>query len=130
MSLWKSFHLILMHFFNSSMLWGEVASNSVDFPKFIFFYNFDRSSLFFNQSKLHLKISVSLCLVRLIKPVFSINRTSWIKFFFLNTVFDSFKTLFQNFFKLSSLSDLARLHWEFLVIFNQILCKVFLFQGR
>ena len=100
----KSFHLILMHFFNSSMLWGEVASNSVDFPKFIFFYNFDRSSLFFNQSKLHLKISVSLCLVRLIKPVFSINRTSWIKFFFLNTVFDSFKTLFQNFFKLSSLS--------------------------
>ena len=33
----KSFHLILMHFFNSSMLWGEVSSNSVDFPKFIFF---------------------------------------------------------------------------------------------
>ena len=35
-----------------------------------FFYNFDRSSLFFDQSKLCLKISVSLYLVRLIEPVF------------------------------------------------------------
>ena len=53
-----------------SMLWGEVASNSVDFQKFIFFYNFDQLSLFFDQSKLRLKISVSLCLFRLIETVF------------------------------------------------------------
>ena len=32
-----------------------------------FFYNFDRSSLFFNQSKLRLKILVSLCLFRSIE---------------------------------------------------------------
>ena len=72
MGLWKSFHLILMHFFyNFSMLWGEVASNSIDFQKFFFFfYNFDRSSLFFDQSKLRLKISVSFCLFRLIETVF------------------------------------------------------------
>ena len=57
-------------FYNFSMLWGEVASNSVDFQKIHFFYNFDQSSLFFNQSKLRLKISMSLCLVRLIEPVF------------------------------------------------------------
>ena len=90
-------------FFNSSMLWGEVTSNSFDFQKIHFFYNFDRSSLFFDQSKLCLKILVSLCLVRLIEPVFrSIEHRE--SSFFLNTVFDSFKTLFQNFFKLSSLS--------------------------
>ena len=94
----------------------------------MFFQNFDWSNLTFDQSKSYLKNSVSLYLVRLIEPVFRsikiafknfseplpgsidrtcfwINRTSWIKFFFfLNTVFDSFKTLFQNFFKLSSLS--------------------------
>ena len=67
------------------------------------FYNFDWSSLFFDQSNLCLKISVSLCLVRLIEPVFrSIEHRE--SSFFLNTVFNSFKTLFQNFFKLSSLS--------------------------
>ena len=57
-------------FYNFSMLWGEVASNSVDFQKIHFFYNFDSSSLFFDQSKLHLKILVSLCLFRFIEIVF------------------------------------------------------------
>ena len=49
---------------------------------------------------------------------FSINRTLWIKFFFfkiLETVFDSFKTLFQTFL---SLFDLARLHWGFFFHFS------------
>ena len=96
------------------------------FKNSFFFYNFDRSSLFFDQSKLCLKISVSLCLVRLIEPVFrSIEHRE--SSFFLNTVFDLFKTLFQTFL---SLSDLARLHWGFFVVFNQIFCKVFLSQGR
>ena len=40
------------------------------FLKIHFFYNFDRSSLFFNQSKLRLKISMCLCLFRLIEIVF------------------------------------------------------------
>ena len=101
MGLRKSFHLILMHFFiyNFSMLWGEVASNSVDFQKLIFFYNFDRSSLFFDQLKLRLKISMSLCLVRLIEPVFrSIEHRE--SSFLKKLRFD----LFIYFFKLSSLS--------------------------
>ena len=66
-----SSHIHAFFFHNFSMLWGEVASNSIDFQKFIFFfYNFNRSSLFFDQSKLRLKISVSLRLFRLIKTVF------------------------------------------------------------
>ena len=65
-----SSHTHAFFFYNFSMLWGEVASNSVDFEKIHFVYNFDRSSLFFDQSKLRLKISVSLCLVRLIEHVF------------------------------------------------------------
>ena len=104
MGLWKSFHLILMHFF---LFFNALRRGCFKFCWFskthFFFYNFDRSSLFFDQSKLRLKISISLCLVRLIEPVFrSIEHRE--SSFFLNTVFNSFKTLFQNFFKLSSLS--------------------------
>ena len=40
------------------------------FPKIHFFYNFDRSSLFFDQSKLRLKISMCLCLFWLIETIF------------------------------------------------------------
>ena len=83
------------------MLWGEVASNSVDFQKFTFFYNFDRSSLFFDRSKLWLKISVSLCLFfRLIETVFSINRISWIRFFKIQCLTRS-KHFFKSFFNFS-----------------------------
>ena len=55
---------------------------------------------------------------------FSINRTSWIKFF-LNSVWlikTTFSNLFQTFL---SLSDLARLHWEFFVVFNQMFARFF-----
>ena len=116
-------HAFLKFFF--SMLWGEVASNSIDFQKFIFLQFWSIKAVF---------RSIKIAFKNFSEPLsgsidwtcFSINRTSWIKFF-LNTVFDSFKTLFQTFL---SLSDLARLHWGFFVIFNQILCKVFLSQGR
>ena len=57
-------------FYNSSILWGEVASNSVDFQKFIFFtisINWVCFSINWNCVQ---KISVSVCLVRLIEPVF------------------------------------------------------------
>ena len=103
MGLWKSFHLILIHFIhNFSMLWGEVASNSVDFQKFIFFYNFDRSSLFFDQSKLQLKISVSLCLFRLIETVFRL--IEYCESGFLKSNVWPVQNTFQKFFQLFSLS--------------------------
>ena len=102
MGLWKSFHLILMHFFFFNAL-RKGYIKFFWFSKIHFFYNFDQSSLFFDQSKLHFK-NFSEPLPGLIdRTCFSINRTSWIKFF-LNTVFYSFKTLFQIFLKLSSLS--------------------------
>ena len=57
-------------FLNFSMLWGEVASNSVDFQKFIFFtISIDQVCFSINRNCV-LKISVSLCLVRLIELVF------------------------------------------------------------
>ena len=96
------------------------------FSKKLFFQNFDWSNLIFNQSNSCLKNSVSLCLVRLIKPVFrSIeHRVSS----FLKTVFWLIQTLFQNFFQTSlslSLSDLARLHWRFFVVCNLIFARFF-----
>ena len=91
-------------FFNSSMLWGEVASNSVDFQKFIFL-QFQSIESVFRSIKIAFKNFSEPLPGSIDRTCFWINRTSWIKFFFfLNTVFDSFKTLFQNFFKLSSLS--------------------------
>ena len=89
-------------FFFSSMLWGEVISNSIDFPKFIFL-QFRSIESVFRSIEIAFKNFSEPLLGSIDRTYFSINRTSWIKFF-LNTVFDSFKTLFQNFFKLSSLS--------------------------
>ena len=100
------------------------------FKNSIFFYNFDRSSLLFDQSKLRLKISVSLCLVRLIEPVFRSIEHRESSFFFKHSVWliqNTFSKLFQTFL---SLSDLARLHWRFFVVFQPNFCKVFLSQGR
>ena len=82
MGLWKSYHLILMHFF--SYFFNALRRGCIKFccfSKIHFFYNFDWSSLFFDQSKLWLKISTSLCLFQLIETVFLINRISWIRFF-------------------------------------------------
>ena len=70
--------------------------------KSCFFQNFDSFNLIFDQSKSFWKILVSLCLVRLIEPVFRSIEHRESSFF--KTVFDSFKPLFQIFFKLSSLS--------------------------
>ena len=102
MGLWKSFisySCIFKKIFNA---WRRGCLKFCWFSKIHFFYNFDRSRLFFNQSKLRLKISVSLCLVRLIELVFrSIKHR---ESSFLKSVFDSFKTFFQKFFQLFSLS--------------------------
>ena len=99
----KAFHLILMHFyFLYSMLWGMFSKIRLVFQKDVFsrfsidpicfsinrnpFENFqwvsawfDWSNLFFDQSNIVTQV-------------------------FFKTMFDSFKTLFQIFFRLSSLS--------------------------
>ena len=126
----RAFHLKLMHLF------CYIQCFEVNFQKFfffslkkLFFQNFDWSNLFFDQSKFCFKIYVSLCLVRLIKPVFrSIeDRISS----FLKQFFDCFKSsFFKNNFNFSSLFDLARQHITFFVVFFLNFCKVFLPQGR
>ena len=60
---------------------------------------------------------------------FSINQNSWIRFL-KNQIWlvqATFSKLFQN---VLSLSDSARLHKEFFVVFVHSICKVFLSQGR
>ena len=112
-----------------SMLWDKFSKNKVFSLKSCFFQNFDWSNLIFDQSKSCFKNSVSLCLVRLIEPVFwSIEYR--ISGFFKNSSLTVSKLLFQKFFNFSSLSDLARQHYEFFVIFFQNFCKVFLPQSR
>ena len=121
----RAFHLILMHFyFLYSMPW-EIFQKSGYFYKKLFFHNFDWSNLIFDQSKSCLKNLVSLCLVQLIEPCFSINRTSCFKFFKNSVLIDSntFSKLFSNF--SLSLSDLARLHWRFFVVFNLVFARFF-----
>ena len=67
---------------------------------------------------------MSLCLVRLIEPVFrSINIVFQV--FKKKQFLDCFKHLFQKFFNFFSLSDLARLHSKFFVVFFLNFCKVF-----
>ena len=72
---------------------------------------------------------MSLCLVRLIKPIFrSIeHRESGFKKIQIWLVKTTFSKTFQTSF---SLSDSARLHKEFFVVFLQISCKVSLSLSR
>ena len=121
----RAFHLILMHFYILySMLWGKLSKIRLFFSKKLFFQNFDWSNLIFDQSKSCLKNSMNLCLVQLIKPVYwSIeHRVSS----FLKTVLWLIQTIFQNFFQtFLSLSDLARLHRRFFVVFYLIFARFF-----
>ena len=99
------------------------------FSKIHFFYNFDRSSLFFNQSKLRLKISMCLCLFRLNEIVFrSIEycESGFLKF----SVWPVQNTFSKKFSTFLSLSDSAKQNHPIFVIFLRIFCKVFLSQSR
>ena len=62
-----SYSCILFIIFNALR---SFFKNQVIFSKMLFFHNFDWSILLFNQSKLHLKFFVSLCLFRSIKTYF------------------------------------------------------------
>ena len=114
----RAFHLILMHFYILySMLWGKLSKKKLGFfSKKHFFQNFDWSNLIFDQSKSCLKNSVSLYLVQLIEPFFRSIEHHVSSF--LKTVLWLFQNLlFKKFFNFSSLSDLARQHFTFFVVF-------------
>ena len=125
MCLGRVFHLVLMHFYILySMLWGKFSKIKLFSLKSCFFQNFDWSNLIFDQSKSCFKNSVSLCLVRLIKPVFQLiehHESS-----FLKIVFWLIQTTFSNPFQtFLSLSDLARQHRRFFVVFYLIFARFF-----
>ena len=88
------------HAFFSYIQCFEVRFQKISFflSEAVFFHNFDWSNLIFDQSKSCFKNSVSLCLVRLIEPVFrSIeHRVSG----FLKTVLWLFQTSFSKVFQL------------------------------
>ena len=126
----RAFHLILMHLFCYIQCF-EVSFSKIWFfsQRAVFFQNFDWSNLFFDQSKFCFNIYVSLCLVQLIEPDFrSIeDRISS----FIKTVLWLFQIIFfKKFLNFSSLSDLAKLHITFFVVFFLNFCKVFLPQSR
>ena len=109
----RAFHLILMHLLCYIQCFKiSFQKNQVFSLKICFFQNFNWSNLIFDQSKSCFKNSVSLCLVRLIEPIFQSieDRISG----FLNQFFDCFKTYFlKRFFNFSSLSNLERIHYNF-----------------
>ena len=89
-------------FFLDSMLWRKISKNQVFSLKKCFFQNFDWSNLIFDQSKYYFKNSMSLCLVRLIEPVFrSIEHCIS---GFLKQFFDCFKISFSKSFSTFLLS--------------------------
>ena len=112
-----------------SMLWGKISKIQVFFSQKLFFPEFRLIQSNFDQSKSYFKNYVSLYLVRLIKPVFR-SIEDRISGFLKTDSLTVSKHLFQQFFNFSSLSDLARLHYNFFVVFLQNFCKVLLPQGR
>ena len=130
MCIGRAFHLILMHFYILySMLWGKLSKNQVFFSKKLFFPKFRLIQSNFRSIEILFK-KLNEPLPGLIdRTCFSINRTSCFRFF--KRVLWLIQTPFQKFFlNFSSLSDLARQHYDFFVIFFLNFCKVFLPQGR
>ena len=127
---WKSIsshtHAFLFLIFNALRY---VFKKSGYFSKKMFFQIFDWSNQIFDQSKSFWKILVSLCLVRMIEPVFQSIKHRELGFLKTHIwlVQTSFSKLFKTFF---SLSNSARLHKEFFVIFLWISCKVSLSLSR
>ena len=96
----RAFHLILMLFYILySMLWGKLSKIQFFFSKKQFFQNFDWSNLIFDQLKFCFENSVSLCLVRLIEPVFRSIEHRVSGFFKNSSLTDSntFSKVFSNF---------------------------------
>ena len=99
-----------------------VFKKSGYFSKKLFFPEFRLIQSDFRSIKILLKNFSKPLPGSIDRTCFSINRTSWIKFFFKNNVW-LIQNTFSNF--PLSLSDLARLHWGFFVVFNQIFARFF-----
>ena len=119
------------HAFFSYIQCFEVRFQKISFflSKAVFCQNFDWSNLIFDQLKSCFKNSVSLCLVRLIKPIFRSIEHRILGFF--KTVLWLFQTSFSKSLSTFSLSlRLGKAALKFFVIFFLNFCKVFHPQGR
>ena len=121
----RAFHLILMHFYILySMFWGKFSKIKLFlwktiFPEFrVIQSDFRSIEILFKKFSEPLPGSID-------RTCFSINQTSCFKFFKNNALIDSntsSKPFFQTFL---SLSDLARLHRRFSIIFYLIFARFF-----
>ena len=94
----KAFHLILMHFyFLYSMLWDMFSKNQVIFLKRCFFPDFRLIQSNFRSIEILLKKFSEPLSGSIDRTCFSINRTSWIRFFFKKLRFDLFIYFFKTF---------------------------------
>ena len=106
------------------------------FSQNCFFQNFDRSKLFFDQSKLRLKMFVSLCLFRSVLDWCWINRSIFNESKIVQRIkkkkliFTIQTHFFKSFSTFLSLYDSVKTPIQFFVIFLHSFCKVFLSQGR
>ena len=119
-----------MHFIHQFQCFEEFLHKlALIFQKIVFFQNFDRSNLFFDQLKLQLKnFGLVLC-VLIDQTYFSINRKSYKEFF--KSDFHVFKLTFQKVFKTFSFyTSWSRLQSNFFVVFLHSFCKGFLSQGQ
>ena len=130
-----------MHFIHQFKFFEEFLHKlALIFQKIFFFQNLDRSNLFFDQSKLRLKIfgqplsvSIDARLIldqsknfQSIEPKFR-SIENRIESFFKNLILTCSTYFSKSFLTLSlSLFDQSRLQSNFFVVFLQFFCKVFL----
>ena len=132
---WKTFHLILIHFyFLYSMLWGMFFKNSVKKKKKGAFPDFWLIHCVFRSIEILVKNFSEPLSGSIDRTCFSINRTSWI-WFFKHGSWLFQKSFFKSFFKFSlslslSLSDLDLAPPQIFIVFNPFFCKVSLSKHR
>ena len=96
------------------------------FSKKLFFPEFQLIQFDFQSIEILLKNFSKPLPGSIDRTCFSINRTSWIKFLKKKQCLTRSKHFFKTFSNFPlSLSDLARLHWGFFVVFNQIFARFF-----
>ena len=115
----KAFHLILMHFyFLYSMLWDMFSKNQVIFLKRCFFPDFRLIQSNFRSIEILLKKFSEPLSGSIDRTCFSINQTSWIKFFFFKHSVWLIQNTFSKLFKLSSLSPTWQGSTEDILLFS------------
>ena len=126
--IWKSYHHIFMHFvpqFQCFELFLNVFSKTVFFLKFSEPLPVSIDPFYFSINRNFFKIVLtSLCLFRSIETVFRSIETRE-SVFFKNSDLTCSNYFFKTFSTFLSLSDLARLHWDFLSFSANLFARFF-----